>query len=241
MGKAPRPAKDVKPTDMRSQFLKDAKTAKTKRLAEDMRKKAKAQAADKKVRPAKDITKGDMRSTFLKDAKAGNIKAKPPAPKPGIGNVARVGAARLTGVAGFLLDPSFFDYKGGGKAGEGSDKPSGPLMKGGKLPGYTYLPDKKGDLPAPKAVGGGPVKRQGSSAPSMAAKPKADEFRKKNLEANRKVGQPKTANPKPLTPTAPKKPAFKGNWVNAAPTAMQARGGARIKRSSFADLLKRKG
>ena len=240
MGKAPRPAKDVKPTDMRSQFLKDAKTAKTKRLAEDMRKKAKAQAADKKVRPAKDITKGDMRSTFLKDAKAGNIKAKPPAPKPGIGSAARVGAARLTGVAGFLLDPSFFDYKGGGKAGEGSDKPSGPLMKGGKLPGYKYLPDR----------GGGPVKRQGSSSPSIASpktdrevpkQPKATDFRKKNLEANRKVGQPKTANPKPLTPTAPKKPAFKGNWVGAAPTAMQARGGARIKRSSFADLLKRKG
>ena len=124
-------------------------------------------------------------------------------------------------------------------AGEGSDNPSGPLMKGGKQLGYKYLPDR----------GGGPVKRQGSSSPSIASpktdrevpkQPKAADFRKKNLEANRKVGQPKTANPKPLTPTAPQKPAFKGNWVGAAPTAMQARGGAKIKRSSFADLLKKR-
>jgi hypothetical protein len=119
-------------------------------------------------------------------------------------------------------------------AGAGSDKPSGPLMKGGKLPGYKYLPDKKRE-------GGGPERRQGSDSPSMAspkseAPKKATEFKKKNLEANQKAG--KVAAPKAPV-KAPKKPGFKGNWVGAAPTAMQARGGAKIKRKSFADLFKK--
>ena len=64
-------------------------------------------------------------------------------------------------------------------------------------------------------------------------------------KVEQKKAEPKKVQQKPMTkaksPTAPKKPVFKGNWVGAAPTAMQARGGARIKRSSFADLLKRKG
>lgn len=34
------------------------------------------------------------------------------------------------------------------------------------------------------------------------------------------------------------KPSFRGNWVGAAPTAMQARGGARIKRRSLRDLIR---
>lgn len=73
-----RPAKDIKPTDLRSKALQEAKTAKTKRLAAEMKKKATAQVADKKVRPAKDLNKGGTRAKFLKDAKSGKIKVKPP-------------------------------------------------------------------------------------------------------------------------------------------------------------------
>lgn len=66
---APRPAKDIKPTDARARLLKKLQQDKLRKDAEGFRKKAKAQAADKKIRPAKDIKAGDMRSKALKEAK----------------------------------------------------------------------------------------------------------------------------------------------------------------------------
>ena len=163
------------------------------------------------------------------------------------GRIARGIGSRALLTAGFLLDPSTFDYKGGGKAGEGSDKPSGPLMKGGKLPGYKYVDEKTDRLVSPAKVyapkgGGGPERRQGSESPSLKREaPKAAEFKKKNLDANKKAGKKPDKAPAKATPKAaePKKPGFKGNWVGAAPTEMQKRGGAKIKRKSFADLFKK--
>lgn len=241
----PRPAKDVKPTGERAKFLQEAKQRKTKALAEDMRRKAKAQAADKKVRPAKDIKKGDSRSEFLKKAKSGEVKA---APKPDSGtNILRSTAGiaarsglRWAGPVGALVSMTR-------PAGEGSDKPSGPLMKGGKLPGYKYVDEKTDRLVSPAKVyapkgGGGPERRQGSESPSLKREaPKATEFKKKNFDANKKAGKKPDKAPAKAAPKAaePKKPGFKGNWVGAAPTEMQKRGGAKIKRKSFADLFKK--
>lgn len=232
----PRPAKDVKPTGERAKFLQEAKQRKTKALAEEMRRKSKAQAADKKVRPAKDIKKGDARSEFLKKAKSGEAKAAPPKSDAGT-NILRSAAGiaarsglRWAGPVGALVSMT-------SPAGEGSDKPSGPLMPGGKLPGYKYVDDgvrlSPAKIYAPKG-GGGPEKRQGGEAPSMAEPkreaPKAAEFKKKNLEANKKAGKKPDKAPAKAEPkaTEPKKPGFRGNWVNAAPTEMQKRGGAKI-------------
>jgi hypothetical protein len=117
---APRPAKDLKFTDPRAKLLREAKQEKTKRLADEMRKKARQQAADKKPRPAKDIQKGDMRSQFLKQAKAdaktrardlAKTKAaavvKPQASSVKLGDVARGVAARTLGAAGFYFGDTF--------------------------------------------------------------------------------------------------------------------------------------
>lgn len=76
---APRPAKDLKPTDARARLLKKMQQDKLRRDAKQFNKQAKAQAADKKVRPASDIdhrkTRTDSRAKFLRQAKTGKIKA----------------------------------------------------------------------------------------------------------------------------------------------------------------------
>lgn len=51
--------------------------------------------------------------------------------------------------------------------------------------------------------------------------------------------QPERKTPPKAKPAA-KRVAFKGNWVGAAPTAMQARAGQRIKRPNLKSLLKGK-
>ncbi len=76
--RAPRAAKNLKPTDLRAKMLQEAKDKSTKGTLKEMRDKAKAQAKSKKVSPAKDMNKGGARAKFLRDAKAGNIKAKAP-------------------------------------------------------------------------------------------------------------------------------------------------------------------
>jgi hypothetical protein len=66
----------------------------------------------------------------------------------------------------------------------------------------------------------------------------ASEFKKKNLEANQKVGK-KVMAPK-STAKAPKAPSFKGNWTGATPSEMQKRGGQRIKRPNLLSLFRGK-
>jgi hypothetical protein len=98
--------------------------------------------------------------------------------------------SKILGAAAFIVDPSFMSTKTGGAAGEGSDKPTGPLMKGNsrskiasrpEYPGSNVrkgggagsgdLAKAAGTLTKPYDVvnkaGGGPEKRQGSSSASM--------------------------------------------------------------------------
>ncbi len=268
------PAKDVKPGSAREKALKGNSPKKpasggltSSRRLSDVKKSRgpfgqltvrKDNLPAVKTEPGKSVVKYEepKRSIVKSEAKPRNLAryeaqsggSKFGGPKAGsAGALARGILSRGALTAGFLLDPSTFDYKGGGKAGEGSDKPSGPLMKGGKLPGYKYVDEKTDRLVSPAKVyapkgGGGPERRQGSESPSLKREaPKATEFKKKNLDANKKAGKKPDKAPAKAAPKAaePKKPGFKGNWVGAAPTEMQKRGGAKIKRKSFADLFKK--
>lgn len=82
---------------------------------------------------------------------------------------------------------------------------------------------------------------------TRAASAKTKTYKEKNFEANKKVGAAASAAAKAeAKPVVAKKkkeqprPAFKGNWTGAAPTEMQKRGGARIKRPNLLSLLKKK-
>ena len=98
----PRAAADLKPTDLRSQMLREAQQDKLRKDADKFRKAAKDQAADKKVRPAKDIQKGDARSKFLKDVKSGEIKAATSEAKAATTSGSRA-SSYAKGAAGRLL------------------------------------------------------------------------------------------------------------------------------------------
>ena len=144
-----RPAKDLKPGDLRSQILekgkptpaKDLRSNDPKSLRNKALREANRAANENKPRPAKDIKAGGSRAQFLKDVKAGTIKAK----GPSVG--ARVGRGLLKKVPvvgaaiGFIADAS--------PAGEGSDKPSGPLMKGNNM--KPTFPKGKGSASQPRA------------------------------------------------------------------------------------------
>lgn len=170
----------------------------------------------------------------------------------GIGGTLARGAFRAVGGPATMLISMTTE------AGPGSDKPAGPLFSpsknraAGKGNPKTVNPYQaaKAKIPArgearggmkstlesyraSKAAkssvsmaGGGPDKRQGSSSPSMAA--------------NQKVGKKKD---KPAAaPVKRKAVGFKGNWVGAAPTEMQKRGGQKIMRpkGNLLDLIRRK-
>ena len=244
------PAKDVKPGSAREKAAtgKTSKKPASGGLTSERRfsdvKKSRGPFGQLTVRkdnlpvvkkdPSRAVVKSEAKPRNLAryEAQKGGV-SKIEAPKAGgagIGGTIARGLYRTVGGPAIML-ASMTTPTGDGQ----EDKPRGPLMKGGKLPGYTYLPDKKRE-------GGGPEKRQGSESPSLKREaPKASEFRKKNLEANKKAGKKPDKAPAKAAPKAaePKKPGFKGNWKGAAPTAMQARGGAKIKRKSFADLFKK--
>ncbi len=88
-----------------------------------------------------------------------------------------------------------------------------------------------------KFSGTGSYASAGGSAKAAAPKPKA----KPVTSAGKPKAKPampaaKTAAPKPKAKPAASsesKTGFKGNWKGAAPTAMQARGGAKLKESPF--------
>ena len=270
-----RPAKDVTDDSRRSRFLKqDGKPRAAKdvkpgsareRLAKGPTKRSGVSGTSSDTRRFSDIKKsrgpfgqltvrkenipakmGEPKRGIVKyeEPKRGVTKyspAKVETPKAGSGGVGgKIARGVFRGVGG----PAVMLVSMTQPVGEGSDKPTGPLMKGGKLPGYKYLDEKRG---------GGPERRQGASAPSVARKveaPKPSEFRKKNLEANKAAGKAGTVPgttrkaapkaPPKAAPKAPAKPKFKGNWVGAAPTEMQARGGARIRRPNLLDFLRKK-
>lgn len=157
-------------------------------------------------------------------------KALPAPAKPNVRTFNPGAAAgRLLGPAGFLVGMTT-------PAGEGSDKPTGPLMRGGKQPGYKYRGSQtvdrsgKGDraVVSEVKVDRAAPKPKARPAGGMTEAKRAAEFRKK-AQGQKKVEAPKAERPK-----------FRGNWIGAAPTPMQARAGQRIKRKSFSDLFRDK-
>jgi len=86
-----RPARDIKPGDLRSQTL----------------------ANDNTPRPAKDLNKGGLRAKFLQDAgKSTSQSTTVKAPKTGI---LRGLGSKVFGAAGAIVDPTFLSGKGEGK------------------------------------------------------------------------------------------------------------------------------
>lgn len=255
--KKPRPAKDLKPGDIRSQYtFKNESPQQSARdlKASDLRQKY--AEGPKQSRPAADLKPGDSRASYLKKAKAKPYQPAPRAPKYAkpigpqrpasagstaakttAGSVVRKTLGRVIGAVGAIVDPSFMSYKTGGQAGPGSDKPVQSLKKKYAQP---IGPQR------PKA-GGGPERRQGSSSPFMGVKRDDSYFDdvssyKGTTQKAGEVIKPK-AKPKVKTKTGTvkgteKKVKFKGNWVGAAPTEMQARGGARIKRPNLLSWMK---
>lgn len=77
--------------------------------------------------------------------------------------------------------------------------------------------------------------KKAAPKPKLRPAPKTVEFKKKNLAANQAAGKSVSKKAEPLKKAAPKaakKVAFRGNWVGAAPTEMQARGGARLRETA---------
>lgn len=142
-------------------------------------------------------------------------------------------------------------------AGEGSDRPSGPLFSpsknraAGKGNPKTVNPYRKssgmggGSKMADSTQSGGMRPKSnmtGNGRLRPEVKSEASDFKKKNFAANQKAGKdaaPAAQAPKAATPVI-KKPAFKGNWTGAAPTEMQKRGGAKIKRPNLLSLFRKK-
>jgi len=207
---APRPAKDLKPTDERAKLLKKMQQDKTKRLAEDMRKKAREQAASKKVQPAKDVdhrrTKTSDRAKFLREAKKGNIKAAP-APKAGPSLGSRVGSALKYGAgvgataAGFYFGDTFGkgDLNRGEKefmetikrkAGKGyGDKPVGPFKP---MASGGARPERPGSYPAASRSAGGARPETPGSYPAAKRQAAGTYTKSYDVAPKKAVGAPKT-------------------------------------------------
>lgn len=157
-------------------------------------------------------------------------------PRALAGTGARMGLTRAaqwaTGPVGFLVGMTT-------PAGEGSDKPSGPLMKGGKQPGYRYRDDQIADR---AGKGDRVTTSERAVAPSVSREGKTDRAPPKprpkpERKAERSV-EPRKMERK-AKPMA-QRVTFKGNWVGAAPTSTQARVGQKPKKASLLSFLKNK-
>lgn len=86
----------------------------------------------------------------------------------------------------------------------------------------------------PKFGGVGNYSSIGGKAPVPAApKPKAKPAMPAAKAAPKPKAKPAAAAPMPKTKPSSSSSAFKGNWKGAAASPMQARGGAKMKESSF--------
>jgi hypothetical protein len=171
---------------------------------------------------------------------------------------ARVAAARAIGAIGAIVDPNFMNYKSERvrKEEASADKPVGPIrrtfkdFKGQANPKVAnpYTPSrKKKDIVGrdPNEGLGRPSVRMpkvsmsggsGDYRPEVKApRPKARPSVTAKSQAPRPKARP-SAQPEPKA----KAPAFKGNWVGAAPSEMQKRGGRKIKKPNLLSLLKGK-
>lgn len=166
-----------------------------------------------------------------------------------LGKVAKFASGPVGFAIGMVADAT--------PAGAGSDKPEGPLMKGNsvkvgpaKAPGLsrnafdtgratTPAPTpKKAAVAPPKAVARPSSSKDNSSPPKPTAKPsfpKGSSFPPKPTAkptfSKGSSSPPAYAIPKAKPQVGGKvSSGFHGNWVGAAPSEMQKRGGARINR-----------
>ncbi len=186
---------------------------------------------------SRSIVKRESGQMVVREGK-GNLPAKMEAPKGGgAGGAFRKmlpGAWRLAGGPATMLVAQTLP------AGEGSDKPTGPLMKGGKQSGYKYrdagaMSTKDAEKQYRRMIN--PTSRPNSQARDevKAPIPKA-----RPAESKPRPTFAKKADVPKVATKAEKRPSFRGNWAGAAPTAMQARGGARVKRENLMDFLRKK-
>lgn len=155
------------------------------------------------------------------------------------------GAARLglkgAGPVGALVSMT-------GPAGTGSDKPSGPLMKGTFGSGgrrsagrkaSEISPDRKGDSPL-KQTSTSEMKGDRQAAVSGKNIPKPKPRPERKAEKSVPKPRPERKAEKKVEKKVERKAKFKGNWTGAAPTAMQKRGGRKVKNSSLVSYLRSK-
>ncbi len=175
--------------------------------------------------------------------------------------VRSAGSAALKGAsltAAFALSPSTFSYKTGGEAQAPAPKKGEKLMKGMAQVGYGSKtssadygykakkvvggarPETVGSYPkGKKTTGGARPETPGSYMPK--AKPKSKAFTLgTGAQTPKKKFSVSPSQQGTGRVTMPDRPKFKGNWVGAAPTEMQKRGGAKIKRPNLLSLLRKK-
>lgn len=229
-----RPAKDIKPGDLRSQTLENKGRTPKARPAKDvkpgsMRQKVldELKQGPKQPRPAKDIKPGDMRSKFLERAKSGAKSVEKNAGK--LGSLGRMG--NLAALAGTFYFGDTFSSRTGNQANYGekewiADKANrGPLMKGNKKydkkigperPNRAY--DKKIGPERPNRTYGekiGPEAPRGTAGTytkSYDVKPKAAEPPKASASsaaAPKKAGDKSTQANKPKPTSVTGTPAKK--------------------------------
>lgn len=108
--------------------------------------------------------------------------------------------------------------------------------------GGTGNPKTVNPYKAPISMAGGGVNKPETKAqaPKPKAKPKSKAFTLgTGAQTQKKVSVSPSQQGKGKV-TMPDRPKFKGNWVGAAPTEMQKRGGAKIKRPNLLDLLRKR-
>lgn len=223
--KAPKAPKSANPI---GDFLKDE--TKKRQLPVVQEKKARA-GNPNKAKPPKVINQGHTPGSSSRAV----VPYEAPAKKSSsvlrtLGKVAKVASGPVGLAVGMIADSK--------PAGAGSDKPSGPLMKGNATKKAKRNPTPKnpneGVGPKAKAKKKDPTpsnpnrglgdSRKAAEAPKPKAKPQAAPKAKK---AASDAPKPKLKPSKAAAGQKAKKPSFSGNWKGAAPTAMQARGGAK--------------
>lgn len=179
-----------------------------------------------------------VKDTRFKPVPLGDRPKALPAPRSNVRTFNPGAAAgRLLGPAGFLVGMTEPAGSPEESATIRRDRSYGPLMRGGRQPGYTYRDSQTVDRSGKGDYASGKGDREVKAAPKPTARParseKAAEFRKKM--------QGRAAEKKAVPARKPiQRVSFKGNWVGAAPTAMQKRGGQAIKRPNLMSFLKGK-
>lgn len=182
-----------------------------------------------------------------------------------VGSAALKGAS-LT--AAFALSPSTFSYKTGGEAQAPAPKKGEKLMRGMTQVGYGSKTTSADYGYTPKAKVKAKIPARGESRGGMKSTLESYRQSKAGGTGNSKTVNPykapvsmagevpiPKAKPrdkaftlgtgaqtpkKKVSVSPPQRPKFKGNWVGAAPTEMQKRGGAKIKRPNLLSLLRKK-